>query len=180
MYKYRWVWKWRQAREQRNKPEVRWRTGCMCLTVNLARLPTTVHVRVCTEQKKKNKEQQKKSASIFLPARFMSTEQANCVGISPSVGLVCLDLFVCLSVCAWRACVAPRRELMAASSRRARRCLRPCPSQRHQTGRALMWRWPPSAAPPRRCNPSPGCPRCAGLPKRSKIRLSDTSDSSTL
>lgn len=135
-----------------------------CVSVNLIRLPTTVqYVKVCTEQWKKQR------TTICLPALFLSTEQANCVGIWPPVGLVCLDLFVCLSVCAWRACVAPWSKLMAASSRQAHRCLRLCPSRQRQRECALMWRWLPSAAPPRRCNPFPGCPQCAGLPKQSQI-----------
>lgn len=107
--------------------------------------------------------------TICLPALFMSTEQANCVGIWPPARLVCLDLFVFLSVCVWRACVAPWSELMAASSRRAHRCWRLCPSRRRPRECALTWRWPPSAAPPPRRNPFPGCPRCAGLPKHSQI-----------
>lgn len=108
----------------------------------------------------------KQRTSICLPALFLSTEQANC---GPPVGLVCLDLFVCLSVCAWRVCVAPWRALMAASSRQAHRCLRLCLSRQRQRECAPMWRWPPSAAPPRQCNPFPGCPQCAGLPKQSQI-----------
>lgn len=36
-----------------------------CLTANLARLPTTVHVRVCTEQQKKTKNNKKEC--FYLP-----------------------------------------------------------------------------------------------------------------
>lgn len=57
-----------------------------------------------------------------------------------------------------------RIELRAVNSRRARHCLRLCLSPPHRRGHAPRWRWLPSAALPRRHNPSPGCPRCAGLP----------------
>lgn len=122
------------------------------------------------KNKKNNNNKKNKTKNNYLPTSPVYVHRTSklCGYLASCGAWSAWTIFVCWSVCAWRACAAPWRELRAASSRRARRCLRLCPSRRRQREGALMWRWRPCAAPPRRCNPFPGCPRCAGLPKQSQ------------